>query len=55
MVEARDFPSTISSTWVRTPERAYIAILMTRNQAAADIEVELQRQLSALFVAGSLS
>ena len=52
MVEQRDFPRTISSTWVRTPERAYVAILMTRNQAAADIEVELQRQLSALFVAG---
>ena len=51
MVEKRDFPSTISSTWVRTPERAYVAILMTRNQSAADIEVELQRQLSALFVA----
>ena len=52
MVEQRDFPRTISSTWVRTPERAYVAILMTRNQAAADVEVELQRQLSALFVAG---
>ena len=52
MVEQRDFPRTISSTWVRSPERAYVAILMTRNQAAADIEVELQRQLSALFVAG---
>ena len=25
---------------------------MTRNQTAADVEVELQRQLSALFVAG---
>lgn len=52
MVEQRDFPRTISSTWVRTPERAYVAILMTRNQEVADIEVELQRQLSALFVAG---
>ena len=52
MVEKRDFPRTISSTWVRTPERAYVAILMTRNQAAADVQVELQRQLAALFVAG---
>jgi len=52
MVEQRDFPRTISSTWVRTPERAYVAILMTRNQEVADIEVELRRQLSALFVAG---
>ena len=51
MVEQRDFPGSISSTWVRTPERAYVAILMTRNQSATDIEVELQRQLSALFVA----
>ena len=52
MVEERDFPRSISSTWVRTPERAYVAILMTRNQTAADIQVELHRQLSALFVAG---
>ena len=52
MVEQRDFPRTISSTWVRTPERAYVAILMSRNQAAADVQLELQRQLSALFVAG---
>ena len=52
MVEEREFPRTISSTWVRTPERAYIALLMTRNQTAADLEVEMQRQLSALFVAG---
>lgn len=52
MVEERNFPRTISSTWTRTPERAYVAILMTRNQTAADVEVELHRQLSALFVAG---
>ena len=52
MVEQRDFPRSISSTWVRTPERAYVAMLMTRNQTAKDLQVELQRQLSALFVAG---
>ena len=52
MVEEREFPRSISSIWVRTPERAYAAVLMTRNQTAADVEVELHRQLSALFVAG---
>ena len=51
MVEERDFPRSIASTWERTPERAYVAILMPRNQTSADIEVELHRQLSALFVA----
>ena len=52
MVEERSLPRTISSTWARTPERAYVTILLTRNQTAADVEVELHRQLSALFVAG---
>ena len=52
MVEERNFPRTISSTWARTPERAYVTVLLTRNQTAADVEVELYRRLSALFVAG---
>lgn len=52
MVEERNFPRTISSTWARTPDRAYVTVLLTRNQTAADVEVELHRQLSALFVAG---
>ena len=52
MVEERNFPRTISSTWNRTPKRAYVTVLLTRNQTAADVEVELHRQLSALFVAG---
>ena len=52
MVEERNFPRAISSTWDRTAERAYVTVLLTRNQTAADIEVELHRQLSALFVAG---
>ena len=51
MVEERNFPRTISSTWARTPDRAYVTVLLTRNQTAADVEVELHRQLSALFVA----
>lgn len=52
MVEERNFPRKISSAWIKTPERAYVALLVTRNQTAADVEVELHRQLSALFVAG---
>jgi mono/diheme cytochrome c family protein len=52
MVEKRDFPRSSKAQWRLTPEDATSAILLTRNQSPADIQVTLAQQLAALHVAG---
>ena len=51
MVEKRDYPKSASSSWRRSPEDAYLSLLMTRNKEVADVEIALGRQLAALHVA----
>lgn len=51
MVEKRSYPRTVSSSWRRSPEDAYLTVLMTRNKEVADIELDLGRQIAALHIA----
>lgn len=51
MVEKREYPRTISSGWRRSPEDAYLTVLMTRNKQVSDIELDLGRQIAALHIA----
>lgn len=51
MVEGRDFAKEVSSHWGYTIVDAYATVLMTRNQSAEDLQVDLVRQFAALHVA----
>jgi mono/diheme cytochrome c family protein len=55
MVEKREYPRTVSSGWRRSPEDAYLTVLMTRNKQLADIELDLGRQIAALHIATQAS
>lgn len=51
MVEKREFAKEISSHWNYDTINAYGAVLMTRNQSADDVSVELTKQIASLHIA----
>ena len=51
MVEQLEFPKAISGYWGYTTIDAYTTVLMTRNQAAEDVEASLAHQIAAVHVA----
>lgn len=51
MIEKRDFPKELSGHWGFTTIDAYATVLMTRNQDADDVQVELAHQIASLHVA----
>lgn len=55
MVEQRDFPKSVTAHWGFTTVDAYATVLMTRNQKAEDIEIQLAQQIAAIHIAGLAS
>ncbi|MEL7497970.1 MAG: c-type cytochrome domain-containing protein [Planctomycetota bacterium] len=51
MVERREFPKEVDSHWNFDTINAYAVVLMTRNQTADDVSVDLTRQIAALRIA----